>query len=88
MVLLREAGFVPGKELPQRGGQEGCDREQMDGRGMVSPLDHPFGLNPPSILGASPSLERVYLDSFTNVDIEVAEHQETDWATGFFVFLP
>lgn len=55
---------------------------------MVSPLDHPFGLNPPSILGASPSLERVYLDSFTNVDIEVTEHQETDWATGFFVFLP
>lgn len=55
---------------------------------MASPLDHPFGLDAPSIVGASPSLERVYLGSFTSVDIEMAEHQETDWATGFFLFLP
>lgn len=36
--------------------------------------------------GLLSSLERVCLDSFTSVDIEMAEHQETDWATFSFCF--
>lgn len=45
---------------------------------MEEAWDHPFGLDVPSVLGASPFPGKTYLDSFTSIDEDMVGHQETD----------